>query len=234
MNFLTILFLFQSLNASGNISTSIEVSISDVPPISYLKEGNLVGINIDILKQLEKKSNIEFNLTLYPHARLKKSLDSAQPDMLIVYRAVCEKYNETYEVKEIPNYVYPPYIYLLKTFQVKSHTARVARMIGTCSALRKEFIVKEENIIEVASMEQAFKMIEASRIDGICGNDPVFQYNLAQYKKLKNKFINYRKVGDSNDYHGVVCLKKTLPLSVKNKLEKAAKNLVVPNFHNFL
>lgn len=232
MKFLAILFLFQALNASANNSKTIDVGLSDVPPYSYMRDGSIRGMHVDILKQIEKESGLNFNISLLPHARSKKGLETGSTDMLFVFRIVCEKYNQ-YEVIPINSYLLPPLIYLNESANPKKKNLKIARVIGTCLGLNKHGI-DSTNIVEVASLDQGFKMIHANRIDGVCGNRPAVEFSINENKKFMKPLVVYKEAGKPEDYRGVVCLRKTLSPEIKNKIERAVQKITMPDFKKFI
>jgi ABC-type amino acid transport substrate-binding protein len=228
------IFLFALLipRAFSQENSPIEVGLSDIAPISYMKNGKLAGINIDILEQVKKSSNLNFDYQLYPHARLKKILDNGTPDLLIIFRPSCAKNNHLYEIQKTL-YTIRPAILLRKDIDPKKPNLRISRVIGMCQELSARY-VKKENIVDVANMDQAFRMLQAGKLDGICGNGPIVNYNMQNYPSLKKKLFVYRTMPATTSYDAVICRKKTLSLSVKKKLDEATKNIVVPTFKHQL
>jgi hypothetical protein len=217
-------------NANENNNYVLEVSSTEVAPFSYMKNGKISGININIIEQIEKIAHLNFHYTLYPHGRFLKNLENSHPDLMIVFKVSCEKYN-TYEVRK-KFFSGKPSIHLKKSIDPKKQDIRVARIIGTCIQLTNQNI-KSDHLIDVVNMDQAFKMLNAGRLDGVCGNDPVIQYNMNRYKELKNNMKLYLTQPETDNYDAVLCLKKSLPPAIKKKINDAAEKVVLPNFANF-
>lgn len=230
---LLIIFFFINLSIAhaapaAKDSPTIQVDLSDVPPFSYIENGKIKGINVDIAKQLEKKSKLKFQYNIYPHGRMLKVLKSKHSDVIISFRIMCEKNKDSYEV-QTKLFSLMPIILLKKSVDPKKQDIRVGRLIGTCQDL-SDTNVKKELLVNIASLDLAFKMLKAKRLDGVCANAPVLKYNLQHYKEFKNELTVYRVQADTAGFDAVICRKKSLPTTVKKKLERAAKEIVLPNF----
>lgn len=72
-------------------------------------------------------------------------------------------------------------------------------------------------------------MLEAERIDGVCGVGAVVDFSLGHFKDLQDKLAIYKSQPASSDYDSVLCVKKSLPIELKRKLELAARKVILPN-----
>lgn len=230
-SFLSLLCLLNNIHAAEKQKADIQVGMSDVPPISYMEDGVLKGYNIDILKQLESKSNLKFNYTLYPHARITKLLSDENPDLIITFTVICKRYPQYEFQKKL--YSLKPSILLKKNIDPKKQDIRIGKVIGTCNELAEKN-AKHDSIVDVTSMDQTFKMLKANRLDGICGNEAVLNYNLNNNKEFINQLVRYKTQGETTDFDAVICRKKNLPLTIKKKLDEAAAKIVIPRLKNFI
>jgi len=220
---LTPLILISFSFAAGTPSPQLEVGLSEVGPLAYKENGELKGINYDILTQLEKGSGLKFNYTLYPHARLIHSIEQTHSDLAIFFAVNCLKYAKTYEIQTALHKAHLG-LYLKDAVTLKKEHLQIGMIRGTCSRLSSQAL-RPEMIVEVSNMDQAMEMMKAGRLDGVCGVKAVIDFS-AKNKDFKGKL----KVAqlDSEPMEAVICRKKTLPDDVKKKLDDAAKKLKVP------
>jgi ABC-type amino acid transport substrate-binding protein len=232
LTFLTLLSYSSYAESNWESSHTLQVIVSDVPPLSYLAEGKLTGFNVDILKQIEKESHLKMNFSLYPHARIHKSLESGEPDFTIILKKICDSYKNTYEYYE-PFYNLRPSILLKRTVDPMKKDIRIGRGRGMCTNLSLNF-VKKEMVVEVSNLDQAFKMLQVDRLDGVCGIEPVIKYNLKQNKFLNEELVLYKTQERISDFDTVICAKKSLPIKIRKLLQSAARKVIVPDFNKFI
>lgn len=83
--FLIILtFLSSTAFAEQSKTTVLNVALSNVPPISFMRQGEVTGINVEIINQIAKDLNLELSFKLFPHARMLKILEADLPDLSIL------------------------------------------------------------------------------------------------------------------------------------------------------
>jgi ABC-type amino acid transport substrate-binding protein len=217
------LYLIHSIFAYG--AEEIKVNASDVPPFGYAVNGVPTGINIDILNQLEHYSGIKFNINLYPHARVLFLLNNADPDLLIIFRNSCDKNSDKYEIQK-HIYSLRPSLFFKKGVDTLSKNLAYGRLNGTCSAFAKELGI-EKNITNLPSMDIAIEMLRTNRLDGICGIDQVVEYS-AKKDNFWNQIYLFKSAERTKDFDAVVCRKKSLPESVKKKLDEGMLKVKIP------
>lgn len=213
-----------SMAIMAETSTTIEVSMSDVIPLSYREDGVYKGFNYEILKQLETHSELKFNYTLYPHARLSKTLPNTNTDLIIFFKKSCRKFSEDFEIGA-PLYISPPTIFLKKGIKY-SENLRIGRINGTCIDVMDQNIKKEFQI-DVSTIDQALQMLNNNRIDGICGTKHVLKASLNK-TKLNNILTFYKSDKNTVDFTAVICMKKSLPEKIKLKIKQSAKKIKLP------
>lgn len=203
---------------------TLEVGLSEVGPLAYMEDGKIKGINYDILSQLEKESGIKFNYTLIPHARLIHSIENTRSDLSIFFSTNCERYAATYEVQAKLHEAHLG-IYLKDGITLEKPHLQIGLIRGTCQRLSSQYL-KPEGIFEVATMDQAIKMLQAGHLDGVCGIKAVVDYSVSKAKKLKHRLVLVQK--DSAPMTAVICRKKTLSAEIKKKLDDAGKKINIP------
>lgn len=226
MKFTLITFtLFTAFSINAETQKSINVAMSDVKPVSFRENGALKGINYDILRQIESNTGEIFNYNLYPHSRILNSLPEVNPDLVVVFQNVCKKYEKQYEIAS-HLYVSMPTIFVKKGTDTKKEL-RIGRILGTCSVLMNAH-VKKDNQFDVSTLDQAIEMLNKNRLDGICGVSFVLNYS-KQNVQLKNELVVYKSDNNKKDFTAVICQKKSLPVSIKNKIKSAAKKIKLPS-----
>ncbi|MBC7715003.1 MAG: transporter substrate-binding domain-containing protein [Rhizobacter sp.] len=226
--YLNLFLLGVSLNAFGAHANPSELHIVtfDIAPFSYFENNELKGYNIDILKQLEKSSGLKFNYEVLPYERLKLFLKRGTPDLLINLRALCLKNSKAYEVQE-KLYETVPAIFVKKGTQPTRGNIRVGRLLGTCGLVSKKYL-KNANIVDLPSLDQAVEMLVDKKIDSICGLGPVVNYSL-QKRKFSEPMVIYKsQTNDDHMFDAVLCRKKSLSPAIKKQLEQAARGIKIP------
>ena len=224
MKFFFIIFVLLSNRwAFASASTPLvlrylNLELSDLAPYSYLSDGKLAGINAEYINHLEKSSDLKFNVEFYPHARLIKRLETGSAEAMLIFRVLCEKFPTQYE-SLIPVYSITPSIYLRTSSTTNKSDIRIVRIRGTCTQLLNDY-VKKENIEEVVNMELGFRMLNAGRVDGVCGNSPLIRYFNRNHQTPLEIYKTQKKLPD---FQAVICVKKSLPAVIKTQLLQGAK-----------
>lgn len=209
--------------SADSSKAELNVAIPDVAPFGYLEDGELKGIYHRIFTNLEKESGIKFIYTLYPYARLKTSLISENPDLVILFAPVCEQHKPAFEIqKHLQRLTLS--IFLKAKADVKSKDLRVARVRGTCLGFMND-TVKPENIIDVSDFKQALSMIELGRAEGVCALNLVLNYNEKKHPEFTEKLTQFKTQGPVAEFEAVLCGRKNIDQTLKKKLEKALKHV---------
>ncbi|MFA6237918.1 MAG: transporter substrate-binding domain-containing protein [Bacteriovorax sp.] len=216
-------------SAADALGAEIKIATSNVAPFASLDNGELKGIYIDLFRHLEKESGLKFKIDLYPHARLVLALEEESPDLLIIFKPICNKYQE-YEVQGKALHSLRPSIYLKKSVDQSRQNFRIGKLTGTCTELIKNY-VKKEFAFDVSTMDQAIEMLKSDRIDGICGLSLVVNHSISKNKAFKEKLVVYKTVPEGNKYDAVLCRKKNLSPRTKRKLEDGLKKIKYPDIH---
>lgn len=198
----------------------LNMDLSNFPPYTTMTHGKLTGINAEYITSLEKTSGMEFRYELYPHARMRKRLETGSAEAMLIFRSICDNFSHNYE-SLISVYSILPSIYLLKKTDEIKNDIRIGRVRGTCTLLLKENM-KEENIVELDNMELGFRMMKAGRMDGVCANAPLLKYH---NKQAKFEFKIFKTQKDSPDFKAVICVRKNLSTQIKKQLKEAGKKV---------
>jgi len=217
--FITFFSFFEHAQAQ-----KLEVALSDIGPLSYVEDGKFKGINYDFFTQIEKESGLQFKYVMYPHARLVHSIEKTQADLAIFFSMNCLKYASTYEIHSKVHQVHLG-LYLKDSATLTKPHLQIGLVRGTCSRLAKASL-KPNMIFEVASMDQALKMINAGHLDGVCGLKAVIDFSVGKIKNFKQTLTLAQ--ADSSPMEAVICRKKSLPPEIKKKLDEATKKLKAP------
>lgn len=202
----------------------LRIGFTEVVPYGYKdKEGNIHGINYEILQQIEKKSGLEFEYRLYPQARLTAGISAGDMDIALVFDHTCAlKYAEGYEFQS-PLYNAKSSIFTAQPLSPAMKEIKIARIRGTCSLWPKESDQVKSVFYDVNNFAQAIEMVRAKRLDGVCGLEPVIRYHI---KRMKAPDFYIWKAHPKEMRAGL-CLRKDLPADVKKKLKDASDNLEV-------
>ena len=223
INLLLFPLLASAIDATQSGAKNLNFDLSDIAPYNFLENGKLVGINAEYIHHLEKNSGLKFNLQFFPHARMIKRLETESTDAMLIFRTICNKFPVSYEPLISLNTIVPS-IYVKKFTSTNMSDIRIARVRGTCTQLAKDYI-KKNNIEEVGNMRLAFRMLNAGRIDGVCGNPPLIRYyNVNPHIELSI----YKTQKKLPDFQAVVCVKKSLSPAIKAQLlDGATKSLSI-------
>lgn len=219
-----ILFVFISFAEGKTSHSTLAIAIPDVAPFGYMdQDDTLKGLYFDVFKRIEKASELNFEYTLYPYARLKTSLSNDRPDLVILFAPLCELHKELYEVQQRFKRLSVS-LFLKANADSKSKDLKMARVRGTCLTFM-DGTIKPENIIEVADFKQAVSMLQLGRIDGVCALNLVYEFNIKKHPEFTEKMVRFKTGGQSLDFEPALCRRKDLPQASKLKLEKAVKSI---------
>ncbi|WP_339721369.1 ABC transporter substrate-binding protein [uncultured Paraglaciecola sp.] len=181
----TLTMLFCSSGTLAN-ETCLEMHVIQSVPQGFLDEKrNIVGIDFEVLQQLETYSGVCMAKRLMPIARIWKSIEQGQHDGGLVFRSanrdplvVYAAFIRHAEIIALPR----------KGLKIDSyeqlHKFSIAKTRGT--PLNKRFDIENKvNVVEVTNYGQLLNMLRLGHIDVVAGSaEPIF-YNLAKLKKNK-------------------------------------------------
>lgn len=161
----------------------------DFPPFSFKAEdGSLVGSDINVLAELEKRLGIEFEIELAPWKRLLLLTEQGKV-------AGSFALFDTPERREFSHFTHPVHYSTYRLFTKKGHSLdfnsiedlyhkRIGIQAGFATHPELEEAVKSGHIkfIQVFSHNDLFKRLTSGALDAIIGNKHVVQY------KLKHEF----------------------------------------------
>lgn len=202
---------------------TLQVGMSEAAPFSYKEDDQFKGINYEILTQIQKESGLQFNYTMYPHARIANSIAGTNSDLAIFFSVSCTKHDKyefhgkLYEVK--------PGIYLKDAEALKRPGARIGALLGTCTHLIKQYVTPDM-LVELTSMDHAIEMMRVGRLEGVCGIKAVIDYSIQKNKAFHDKLVLAHL--DNQPLEAVICRRKDLSADIKTKLEKAVLKIKIP------
>ncbi len=164
----------------------VTVAIANWPPWKIIEKGRFSGIDIDILKALEARTNsIKFSFIECPWKRCVEMIKEGDVDLITSFSRRAKRERFTY-------YIEPPYVLERTiTFYVRKDEGPVIKeyydlrnhVVGKVksSASFKRFDNDPEiDKFEVTWEDQLLKMLDSKRLDVIVGHDLVFDYLIAK------------------------------------------------------
>ncbi|MPY24467.1 substrate-binding periplasmic protein [Shewanella sp. YLB-07] len=86
-NYFIVFLILSSFSFEAYAKNKIDAQIHDIPPWGFVNEktGNVEGIYIDIIKELQKRTDIQFNIMAIPLKRVTRSLSTGETDFSILF-----------------------------------------------------------------------------------------------------------------------------------------------------
>lgn len=156
------------------------------PPYSYLREGKPVGIDVDIVQELGRRSGVQFDIGLVPFKRVVESVraGSVEAGMALLHNAEREGFalftgvlhNSTYSLFVLKD---RPMRFDGSLDSLQGQRIGKVRGFFVSEAFDAEVAVGRVQLEETAGSEQGLQMLRAGRVDAISGQTVVTRY-LAQ------------------------------------------------------
>ncbi len=192
----TIIALNNNLTHSLVISAkkNIKVAIAHWPPWKIIDNGKFSGIDIDILKAIEAKSDsIKFSFTECPWKRCVEMIRTGDVDLITSFVKKPDR-------EEFTHYIKPPYVSSRAIFfyvhkdgglAINKYEDLYKYTVGTVKgrAYFKRFDDDTKiNKVAVPLEGQLLKMLESKRLDVVIGHDLVYDHLIIKnglYGKFK-------------------------------------------------
>lgn len=167
--------------------------IESVPHGFYDEDNKIVGMDFEILQEIEKYSGICMTKRLMPIARIWKSIKQGQHDGGLIFKSAARS-----DLVEYAAFIRNAEIIVIprKGLEIDSyeqlHNVSIAKTRGTPISNRFDLDVNL-NLVEVTSYGQLIKMLKLGRIDAVIGSAAPLFYNLSIFEDTE-KTTNIGKV----------------------------------------
>jgi len=168
LNFLRFISLLAVIfsNYACAEKSKIQVALEPFPPI-ITKDGQ--GLAINLLKEIEKISNLTFNVSIMNYGRCKRELKSERAQLIGLTPKNSET-DEFYQFATELKWSLPLSVDLVVREPKKLANKRsiyIGVPTGNADFFSEMFAIPRENFIEVTSLNQLVQMLNLKRIDGI-------------------------------------------------------------------
>ena len=182
---------------------------SDSPPFGYYKDGKLVGIDIEIARNIanyifknDSPANIKF-VRVNAQNRIQK-LNSKEVDILVATMSINEKRKIVMSFS-VPYFVASQKIMVRKTSKIShlqyfNKNGRLAVVMGTTGEKISRLIAPNARLIGARTYNEAYNLLLNSQVDAILGDDCI----LAGYNDGRFKIVNRAY---SREYYAVAIRK---------------------------
>ncbi len=230
---LTMIFLFVAPLEGAQIRCAILINSE---PYSYEENGEFKGLSLDIIKEIEKRMNIEFSIEAYPFKRILNYLKSGAID--INYGTYFKKDRETFLL-----FTKYPIMYSRSSIFVKEgnefdyrgiqdlYGKRVGRRSGWFITKDFDTAVKNNKIRldETSNVVQNLKKLDLGRIDAYIGTYLTTMYHIDKMG-LKGKIVALPKDVKEKQKIYITISKKAK--NIRDKAEFANRlNQVIKEIH---
>lgn len=198
-----ILTLTVSLNVTASAPKEcLNFHVIHSEPHGYInKEGVPKGIHWEYLEAIREHSGLCINLSLFPYARIWKSIKNGAHDGGIIFKSQSRTNLVEYvgHIQTTPTVVIP-----LKNITLETYSDLNNLSIGNIRGahLSKKFDNdKDLNIVQLVNYEQEARMIKLKRLDAISGNEYALKYQLKKHKALNEVDLNSQfKLGEKEQW----------------------------------
>jgi ABC-type amino acid transport substrate-binding protein len=221
------LLLFSTFSLGDDICLDMHV-IQSVPQGFYDEQQNVVGMDFEVLQQIEKYSGICMTKRLMPIARIWKSIEQGQHDGGLIFKSSGRDHLVEYAafIRHAEIIVIPRKGLILDNYE-QLHKISIAKTRG--SPLSNRFDSDNKlNLSEVTNYGQLIQMLEFGRIDAVAGSAAPLFYHLAKLDNVetnievnkkfvlgsREKWLQFSK--KSADLDQIPKLKEAVGLMIKN------------------
>jgi len=182
---LIIVFSSYALISTAQKPTLTVLGMKNYPPFTFEKDGEMVGIDNEVMYEIEKRMNVEINMIYVPWKRLLKTLEwgTADAGFALFYTDERAKYALYADIEPIHGGSFYLYVRKGDEFKFKNIPDLYNKKIG----LQASFSVSEEfdqavkakkiGIQKALSNANNIDMLLAHRMDVFIGHEIVTSYN---------------------------------------------------------
>ncbi len=163
-------------------------------PYSFLRDGQPVGIDVDIMRELSARTGIAFDIQLMPFKRVVESVRMGTVDAGMAVLRNPEREAFALFTGVLHNSTYVLFTGLGREFrfdsleQLRGKTIGKVRGFFISEAFDAEVAAGRIALSETAAAEQSLRMLVAGRVDAISGQAVVTRY-LARELGLADKLV---------------------------------------------
>ncbi|AEH51768.1 HD domain-containing phosphohydrolase [Pseudothermotoga thermarum] len=185
--FLVVVFLF----SFPIFATTVKFVTGDFyPPFIWISEsGEPVGISIEILKLLEKKTNLTFDIEVLPFHKALEKILSNEADMINLIFKTTER--EKYLVFTDPVFTVNVNVYYRQNIELKNHSDIIAHVVGAVKGDASVEIFKtfypKATLVYYENFEDLIKSVKNNELNVFVMEDFTARYYLVKYD-LFHKF----------------------------------------------
>lgn len=174
--------------SSQVFATDIECVTHDFAPYVFVKNGQLTGIEIEIMKMLSAQMDVNFNVTVVPWSRaLAKARNGTADCLFPAFRS--EQRLRFLEYSSVPIHTSNLVFYKHKDsdFDYASLNDLNQRSIAVVRSFKQPDKIatmkqnKKVHIIEVTELNQSFELLQRNRVDLVLYNKIVGDLALSQF-----------------------------------------------------
>lgn len=226
--------LFVTCFISSLYSENLIILTQNSSPFNYVKKGKVVGITVDLAKEMFKKANLPFSqkdivvdtlssvlsqVMTTPNSILLTTVKLPARAKLMQWIGPIADIRLVLVAKKSSN------VSIKSPSDFKKYKIATFKNTGPESALVKKG-AKINDLIRVSTPKQAYKMLDLDRVQVIAAADLPFLYNLIKRKKNLNDYEIVYTIKKVKFYMGV---NLDTPKSTVEKLQKALKEVKKPD-----
>lgn len=198
-------------------------------PHGFIDENQkVVGMDVEVLQQIEMYSGLCMTKQLMPIARIWKSFKQGQHDGGLVFRSEARSPLVEYVafIRNAEMIVIPRKDLVIHSYE-QLHNLSIAKTRGT--PLSRNFnLAKKQNLVQVTNYGQLVDMLRLGRIDAIAGSaEPLF-YHISKLTREKKNIDFGQKFVIGHREKWLQFSKSSANLDLIPRLQKAA-DLMIKN-----
>jgi ABC-type amino acid transport substrate-binding protein len=217
--------LFSSFSFGDDICLDMHV-IASVPHGYYDENGKVVGMDFEVLQQIEKYSGICMTKRLMPIARIWKSIKQGQHDGGLIFKSAARSHLVEYAafIRNADIIVIPRKGLKVDRYE-QLYKKSIAKTRGTPINDRFDSD-KKLNLVEVTSYGQLINMLKLGRIDAVTGSAAPLWYHLSRFEDTDKSIGIDKEFVLGRREKWLQLSKKSASLDQIPRLQKAAELMV--------
>ncbi|MGI5988641.1 MAG: transporter substrate-binding domain-containing protein [Lachnospiraceae bacterium] len=175
--------LLESIKSAGVMKVGVEGTYQ---PYNYHDDsGELVGLDVDIAKEIGSRLGVDVEFTETDWDSLLTSMDTGRIDVVISDVSISDEREEKYDFTDPYLYIYR-YVVTLSTSDISSVEDLAGKKVATSltNAFNPQWEAWGAEVVPVDTSEQALSLLASGRADFVAADDILFktyQENFPEY-----------------------------------------------------
>jgi polar amino acid transport system substrate-binding protein len=202
--------------------------IDSIPHGFYDEGGTIVGMDFEVLQQIESYSGVCMTKRLMPIARIWKSIEQGQHDGGLIFKSAARSHLVKYIafIRNADIVVIPRKGVNIEHYE-QLYKISIAKTRGTSISNRFD-LDKKLRFFDVTNYGQLIRMLRLGRVDAVVGSSEPLYYHLSKFEIKSKSVISGKKFTLGTREKWLQFSNKSANLDQTSRLKKAA-DLMIKN-----